>query len=107
MVSGELRGKTVMVFVTGYYLLEHPYDRAVVDFVREIKGAGAKVLFDPGPLVSKVDRSVLSAMIEVADIMTPNEEELAEIAALLGETWGQVHCPTKKFHPSFKGLNPG
>lgn len=98
MVSGELRGKTAKVFVTGYYLLEHPYDRAVVDFVREMKGAGAKVLFDPGPLVSKMDRSVLSAMIEVADIMTPNEEN---------GTWGQVHCPTKKFHPSFKGLNPG
>lgn len=82
MIRDELHGKVSMIFVTGYYLLDRQYDMAVVDFIRKMKTKGVKILFDPGPLVSGIRRDVLLSVIELADIMTPNEEELEKISAI-------------------------
>lgn len=62
--------------VTGYYLLgENPED--IIFCMEEMHRAGTRFLFDPSPLVSEIEPSILERMVKISDILTPNGSELA------------------------------
>lgn len=66
--------------VTGYYLLnENAAD--VVHLTEILRQRGTKILFDPGPLAGHIDREVLARIVTAADLMTPNDSELAYVFA--------------------------
>lgn len=62
------------IMLTGYYLLcDNP--AGLVECLSEIKGQDGYFLFDPGPLVRKIDPDVLRKVISMADIVAMNEAE--------------------------------
>ncbi len=67
-----------VVGVTGYYLLDADAER-ILDCLEYLHRKGAKILFDPSPLVSSIDEGLLKRMIAVSTIMTPNTTELETI----------------------------
>jgi len=77
-VAGGSDFKNIMM--TGYYLLcDNPAE--LVKCLSEIKEKDGCFLFDPGPLIQKIDPDVLRKVIAMADIIAMNEAE-AEIAGL-------------------------
>ena len=80
MINNELVEEISMLFVTGYYLLDKQYNHTVIQFVQKMKTLGVTIIFDPGALVSKINPTILLSMIELSDIVTPNEGELEKIS---------------------------
>jgi sugar/nucleoside kinase (ribokinase family) len=66
------------VGVTGYYLINKDAGR-IMDCIEYLHDKGAKVLFDPSPLVSSIDDELLKRIISVSSVMTPNTAELEVI----------------------------
>lgn len=64
------------VGITGYYLIRE-HGMKILDSVEILKNKGAKILFDPSPLVMSIDKDVLSRMLELCDVITPNANELS------------------------------
>ena len=62
--------------VTGYYLLgDNPGD--IMYCLEELHRKGTRFLFDPSPLVSDIPPEILTRMVAISDILTPNGSELA------------------------------
>lgn len=64
--------------LTGYYLLGKDAKR-ILQCIQSLKEQGAFVLFDPSPLVGDIPEEYLRIAIELADMMTPNQSELASM----------------------------
>lgn len=79
LVPDDLKHACDIALVTGYYLLDDSA-REVVDCLEQLKKNGYKVIFDPSPLVHKIDRSVLERMMGLSDILIPNMDEASYLA---------------------------
>lgn len=84
LVSKDWIEKISSLYLTGYYLLDPPYDVEIVQFIQRLKERSITILFDPGPLVDQINPRILRSMVQLADIITPNQEELEKIKRLLG-----------------------
>lgn len=67
--------------VTGYYLLGEDAP-LILDCLKNLHHNGTKILFDPSPLVGDIRPDILTQMVSISDILTPNT---AELPALGGE----------------------
>lgn len=79
MVPDDLVKRVSYLFVTGYYLLDPQYSMRIIQFIQNLKRSGITILFDPGPLVHQIERNLLAKMIQLADIIIPNKDELETI----------------------------
>ena len=61
--------------VTGYYLLNLDAFR-VMECLKRLKSQGTKILFDPSPLVGDINKEYAAEIVNLADIITPNQTEL-------------------------------
>lgn len=71
------------IMVTGYYLIGES-GPAVVKYLTGISSRGL-LLFDPGPLVSEIEPEILLGVLDLADVITVNEVEAAQIEAILSK----------------------
>ncbi|MBL4953263.1 carbohydrate kinase family protein [Neobacillus sp. YIM B02564] len=83
IIREDILKETSFLFVTGYYLLDDNFAGTIIQYIQKAKDLGIKILFDPGSLVSKIDRHILLSMMNLADMITPNEGELEKIIVLL------------------------
>lgn len=98
--------------VTGYYLLgDKPGD--LLACLEELHRRGTKFLFDPSPMVSKIEPEILARVVQISNILTPSSTELAplggesgilELAAegttvilTRGASGGTVYAPGRSF----------
>ena len=65
--------------VTGYYLLDSS-SRILVGRLKKLKKRGVKIVFDPSPLVDKIEKSCLEDILSISDVITPNETEAEYLA---------------------------
>ncbi|MEA4987992.1 MAG: carbohydrate kinase family protein [Anaerovorax sp.] len=76
LVPDEILENIEFAALTGYYLLEGETETEVLlDFMRELKQKNIPILFDPSPLVDKIESEALAVMMQLADVLTPNETE--------------------------------
>lgn len=61
--------------VTGYYLLNNTADQ-IIECLHYLKIEGTRILFDPSPLVGDIKPEILSEILMLADVITPNMTEL-------------------------------
>ena len=83
-----------VVAVTGYYLLDDSSEK-LIGRISALKGSGSKVLFDPSPLVGKIDKRRLERMLSLSDVIMPNKAEAGFLAMSTGhetpELWALAH----------------
>lgn len=75
-LSDELCKNAAFVYITGYYLLDKNTASSVLEFIKKIKSIGCRILFDPGPLVTHMSNSHLSAILSLSNLIIPNQYEL-------------------------------
>lgn len=69
--------------VTGYYLLgDKPAD--ILDCLEQLHMSGTKFLFDPSPMAGEIEPEILTRMVRISDILTPNAAELAPFGGEAG-----------------------
>ena len=61
--------------VTGYYLLGEDAPQ-ILDCLEGLHTSGTRILFDPSPLVGDICPDLLSRILTICDVLTPNETEL-------------------------------
>lgn len=71
--------KISSLYITGYYLLDTRSAYEILSFMQRLKRRGVTVLFDPGPLVAEIEQDTLLSLIRLADIITPNTDEIEKI----------------------------
>lgn len=69
------------VGVTGYYLLSEDGE-AIMASLEELSARGAKLLFDPSPLVGDIPPQLRKRVLEISQVLTPNESELEALGGL-------------------------
>lgn len=89
------------VYITGYYLLQSQTAAQVIELAAKLRQEGCQVLFDPGALVSEVDRDHLKELLRCVDWLAPNTNELALIAAMLD---ARDDAPAWLFEQGVRGL---
>jgi sugar/nucleoside kinase (ribokinase family) len=73
--------RTPLLFVSGYGLQERAQGESWVECARRAKAAGALVALDPAPVVGRADPWTLEPLLELVDVLLPNEAELQAFAA--------------------------
>lgn len=79
LVPAELAENCRAAAVTGYYLLGDG-GRHVVSTLEKLKARGCGILFDPGPMVDRIEPDVLEGVASLADVITPNWDEALFLA---------------------------
>lgn len=74
-VAGECRAAAL----TGYYLLGKS-GGSVVSVLEKLKANGYSILFDPGPMVSRIAPDLLAGALELSDVITANWDEALILA---------------------------
>lgn len=69
------------VGVTGYYLLSEDGE-AITSCLEGLHARGAKLLFDPSPLVGDIPPHLLKRALAISQVLTPNESELEALGGL-------------------------
>lgn len=69
-----------VVYVTGYSLLHECNRIALLSWLPRLPGS--MVLFDPGPLVGRIDPETLRAILSTVDILSCNAREAKELASV-------------------------
>ncbi len=92
--------------LTGYYLLEQP--EAVSRFLENYVQQGGRLLYDPGPLLSRLDPEAQARCVQAAAVLSLNEAEAAELRPPLdgsktviikkGAAGGSVYGPEGRFN---------
>ena len=67
-----------VVYLTGYSLLHECNRVALLSWLPRLPGS--MVLFDPGPLVARIDSETLRAVLSTVDILSCNAHEAKELA---------------------------
>lgn len=80
-VSEMITQKCIVAAVTGYYLLDSSAD-ILIKLLRRLSKQGYIVLFDPSPLVDRIEINLLKDMLEIAHYILPNEREAGYIAGI-------------------------
>lgn len=83
MIPADLSGDIKYVYLTGYYLLEPSCSAEVLLALQQLKKAGSKLMFDPGPLVEEIEDSLLLSVLQLTDVAVPNEVEAEKIGRKL------------------------
>lgn len=83
MVDNEMMSQISHVYLTGYFLLDPLYTSDIVSLVERLKNQGATVLFDPCALVDQISPDVLTSIIHLSDIVTPNVNEMEKMKRVL------------------------
>ncbi|MCL1809438.1 MAG: carbohydrate kinase family protein [Clostridiales bacterium] len=87
LICGSVANACSVVAVTGYYLLDDSSEQ-LTNRIRVLKGSGSKILFDPCPLVDKINKNRLEEMLSLSDVITPNKAEAKFLAgAKSPEQW--------------------
>ncbi len=63
------------IYLTGYYLLNHQVFDLLCAKLTRLVNKGAKLVFDPGPLIGEVDNQTLKKILSITNIITPNQKE--------------------------------
>ena len=79
MINSKWFDKLSSLYLTGYYLLDSVDHQQILSLIQQLKDRAVTVLFDPGPLVDQVQPETLCSVIQLADILTPNTDELQKI----------------------------
>lgn len=85
LINYDLMEKITFVYLTGYYLLGS-FAAEILSFMKDIKELGASIMFDPGPLVDKIDSEILQSTLELCDVFIPNVNEIEKIKIKLNIT---------------------
>lgn len=92
LISNETTDSCRVVAVTGYYLLDGSSQK-LIERLKILKDKGCSVIFDPSPLVDKIDESYLKEILLISDVVTPNESEVKTLAgAETPEQWALSCC---------------
>jgi len=62
--------------VTGYYLLNENSEQ-IMDCLEKLAKRHVKILFDPSPLAGSISAELMTRMLDISSVVTPNETELA------------------------------
>ncbi|MBR0596501.1 carbohydrate kinase family protein [Sinanaerobacter chloroacetimidivorans] len=65
--------------VTGYYLLD-PAAMKLIEKLKKFKEWGFQIIFDPSPLVDKIQADLLEEMMKISDVIIPNRSEAKVLA---------------------------
>ena len=84
MLPVELLREISFVYISGYYLLNDLSTSMILEFLEGLRQNKCQILFDPGPLVGKIDPFQLLKMIGLSTWIVPNLSELAMIKLSLG-----------------------
>lgn len=79
MIASKWIDQLSSLYLTGYYLLDDGANQQLVSFLQQLKARKVTILFDPGPLVDQVHPQTLRSVLQLADIVTPNTDELTKI----------------------------
>lgn len=90
MIPEHLLRQTSYVYLTGYYLQEKAFHEPILAALRKLKDHGARILFDPGVLVSEIGGDTLSRVLDLSFCITPNEKEWELIDAALRPNCGLI-----------------
>ncbi len=77
IIGDDLKGIDYAA-VTGYFLLNKSANK-IMDVLEDFSKRGGYILFDPSPLVNEIDNEILSRVLEISNIITPNASELVSI----------------------------
>ena len=89
LIPGLPYGGYSVCAVTGYYLLDGTSGK-LVDRLRELKDGGCPIVFDPGPLVDKIDESLVRRILGLCYVVTPNVAEAEALAGIQGEAGAEA-----------------
>ncbi|NTW43687.1 MAG: carbohydrate kinase family protein [Anaerolineaceae bacterium] len=70
---------------SGYYLVDGSYNENIAVFLEKAAEAGVKIVFDPGPLIGKVDKETIYRVLKIAHVLLPNETELETLEKMFVE----------------------
>lgn len=76
--------KFSFAYITGYYLLNRQTASAVIQLAKQLQKTGCQIVFDPGPLVAKMEPGQLRELLHYTDWIIPNSAELTLIQNTLG-----------------------
>ena len=79
LISGAVFDDCLIAVVTGYCLLDASSQKWIEKF-KALKSKGSLIIFDPSPMVDKIDKSYVSEMMSICDVLTPNESEAKILA---------------------------
>lgn len=68
--------KIKILYISGYMLLEEAQAGLVIESAALAQKAGAIVLFDTAPIISRVPQEVIDAFLAHVDVILPNQHEL-------------------------------
>lgn len=74
LLAREVEEACQAILLTGYYLLDET-SWEVVDYLQEAVARGKRLIFDPSPLVEKIEPKILKRVLDLSQVMTPNREE--------------------------------
>jgi ribokinase len=77
--------KVSVVLISGYMLLEPKQAAFAIAVSVAVRENGGKVALDPSPIIEKVDKKVLKQVLELTDVLLPNEDEFNIITKKAGE----------------------
>lgn len=69
--------------VTGYYLIGDSA-KVLIERLKVFKASGRHIVFDPSPLVEKIQMRDINEMLSICDVVTPNEVEAETLAGFAG-----------------------
>ncbi len=77
--------------------------------LEELSARGAKLLFDPSPLVGDIPPQLRKRVLEISQVLTPNESELEALGGLgIVESLVQgKNADPEAGSPGRRGLRPG
>jgi len=80
LISGKVEKNCSVAVITGYYLLDETAEE-LVHYLGKLKSMGYKIIFDPSPLIDKINSEILNGVVELSDLIIPNIQEAEYIAA--------------------------
>jgi len=84
LIPDETANSCSVAAVTGYYLLDAS-SGGLLARLNKLKDKGCKIVFDPSPLVDKIDAEYLREILALSDIIVPNGSEAAFITGFAGK----------------------
>lgn len=81
LMEKTLQTSPAWVGITGYYLLSEDGED-IMSCLETLHARGAKLLFDPSPLVGDIPPQLLHRVLTISQVLTPNESELESLGGL-------------------------
>jgi sugar/nucleoside kinase (ribokinase family) len=65
-----------ILYVSGYLLLEKPQAELATEAAKAAQNSGCYVMFDPSPIVGRIDADILNNFLSLTSVIFPNLDEL-------------------------------